>query len=83
LTLSRGQNDESRGTPKELHGKKGSPYFNYCEVEKDGKTPAMRLGFSRGRVAPEDIVYSPLSSRLAGAASRSNVRPESLRSLQP
>jgi hypothetical protein len=26
-------------------------------VEKDEKTPAMRLGFARGRVAPEDIVY--------------------------
>lgn len=32
-------------------------YFNYCEVGKDGKTPAMRLGLARGPVAPEDIIY--------------------------
>lgn len=32
-------------------------YFNYCEVGEDGKTPAVRLGLARGRVAPEEIVY--------------------------
>lgn len=32
-------------------------YFNYCEVGKDGKTPAMRLGLARGPIAPEDIIY--------------------------
>ena len=32
-------------------------YFNYCEVGKDGKTPAMRLGLAKGPIAPEDIVY--------------------------
>jgi hypothetical protein len=29
-------------------------YFNYCEVGKDKKTPAMRLGLAKGPIAPED-----------------------------
>ncbi|MCX7247468.1 MAG: hypothetical protein NTX31_07320 [Burkholderiales bacterium] len=32
-------------------------YFNYCEVGKDKRTPAMRMGLARGPVAPEDIIY--------------------------
>jgi len=32
-------------------------YFNYCEVGKDKRTPAMRMGLARGPVAPEDILY--------------------------
>ena len=32
-------------------------YFNCCEVGRDGKTPAMRLGLARGPVAPEEIIY--------------------------
>lgn len=32
-------------------------YFNYCEVGEDGKTPAMRMGLARGKVAEEDILY--------------------------
>lgn len=32
-------------------------YFNYCEVDQDKKTPAMRMGLARGPVAPEDILY--------------------------
>ena len=32
-------------------------YFNYCEVGQDKKTPAMRMGWARGPVAPEDILY--------------------------
>jgi transposase-like protein len=32
-------------------------YFNYCEIGKDKRTPAMRLGLARGPVAPEDILY--------------------------
>lgn len=32
-------------------------YFNYCEVAQDGKTPAMRLGLTKGPIALEDIVY--------------------------
>jgi len=33
-------------------------FYNYCLVgKKDKKTPAMRLGLSRGPVAPEDLLY--------------------------
>ena len=46
-------------------------YFNYCEVGRDGKTPAMRLGLARGPIAPEDILYftpEPPERRRAPAA---------------
>jgi hypothetical protein len=50
-------------------------YFNYCEVgETDGRTPAMRLGLARGRVAPEDIVYFSPEQPARRRASR-QVRP--------
>ena len=32
-------------------------YFNYCEVGEDKRTPAMRMGLTRGPVAEEDILY--------------------------
>ena len=32
-------------------------YYNYCLKGQDGKTPAMRLGLSKGVVTPEDIIY--------------------------
>lgn len=32
-------------------------YFNFCETGGDRKTPAMRLGLAKGRVALEDILY--------------------------
>ena len=32
-------------------------YFNYCDLGDDRKTPPMRLGLAKGRIAPEDIVY--------------------------
>jgi DNA polymerase III epsilon subunit-like protein len=33
-------------------------YYNYCECsEDDGKTPAQRLGMSKGPVKMEDIIY--------------------------
>ena len=44
-------------------------YFNYCEVGKDRKTPAMRLGLAKGQVASEDILYfTPGHDESAGAA---------------
>lgn len=30
---------------------------NYVEAEKDGKTPAMRLGIAKAPVPPEDLIY--------------------------
>lgn len=32
-------------------------YYNFCEVDTDRKTPAMRLGLAKGPVALEDILY--------------------------
>ncbi|MBW6476037.1 MAG: hypothetical protein K0A95_03060 [Chromatiales bacterium] len=32
-------------------------YYNYCLKGKDGKTPAMRLGLSKGGISLEDIIY--------------------------
>jgi hypothetical protein len=32
-------------------------FYNYCATGKDGKTPAIRLGLSKGKVNPEDIIY--------------------------
>lgn len=32
-------------------------FYNYCIAGKDKKTPAMRLGLAKGKVALEDIVY--------------------------
>jgi transposase-like protein len=44
-------------------------YFNYCEVGKDRKTPAMRLGLAKGPVASEDILYfTPWHESAAAAA---------------
>jgi hypothetical protein len=47
-------------------------YFNYCDVGEDRKTPAMRLGLAKGRVAPEDIVYFTPEAPPARRARRSN-----------
>lgn len=58
-------------------------YFKYCEVGEDGKTPAMRLGLARGRLAPEDIVYFTPEQPARRRSLPSSVRPEILRSLQP
>lgn len=58
-------------------------YFNYCKVGEDGKTPAMRLGLARGRVAPEDIVYFTPEQSARRRSLPSSVRPEILRGLQP
>jgi hypothetical protein len=47
-------------------------YFNFCEIGKDKRTPALRLGLARGPVAPEDILYFvpklPPRRRLRAAA---------------
>lgn len=46
-------------------------HFNYCEVGEDGKTPAMRMGLARGKVAEEDILYfvpSPVPRRRTARA---------------
>lgn len=32
-------------------------FYNYCIAGQDGKTPAMRLGLAKGKVALEDIIY--------------------------
>lgn len=32
-------------------------FYNYCLAGQDGKTPAMRLGLAKGKVALEDIIY--------------------------
>jgi len=32
-------------------------YYNYVEIGKDGKTPAMRLGLAKGPVSIEKIIY--------------------------
>jgi len=33
-------------------------YYNYCQKsDKDGETPAMRLGLARGIVPIEQIIY--------------------------
>jgi len=32
-------------------------FYNYCLVGQDKKTPAMRLGLAKGKVALEDIIY--------------------------
>ena len=32
-------------------------FYNYCLAGQDGKTPAMRLGVAKGKVALEDIIY--------------------------
>jgi len=32
-------------------------FYNYCLSGQDGKTPAMRLGLAKGKLALEDIIY--------------------------
>lgn len=32
-------------------------FYNFCLSGQDGKTPAMRLGLAKGKVALEDIIY--------------------------
>lgn len=32
-------------------------FYNFCLAGQDGKTPAMRLGLAKGKVALEDIIY--------------------------
>jgi len=32
-------------------------FYNYCNAGQDKKTPAMRLGLAKGKVALEDIIY--------------------------
>lgn len=32
-------------------------FYNYCLAGQDGKTPAMRLGLAKGKLALEDITY--------------------------
>jgi hypothetical protein len=32
-------------------------FYNYCLAGQDGKTPAMRLGLAKGKVALEDVIY--------------------------
>jgi len=32
-------------------------FYNYCATGKDGKTPATRMGLSKGKVNLEDIIY--------------------------
>jgi transposase-like protein len=50
-------------------------YFNYCEVGKDKKTPAMRLGLARGPVAPEDILYFRPRTQTGGPDEESPTLP--------
>jgi hypothetical protein len=32
-------------------------FYNFCLAGQDGKTPAMRLGLAKGKIALEDIIY--------------------------
>lgn len=32
-------------------------FYNYCLAGKDSRTPAMRLGLAKGKIALEDIIY--------------------------
>lgn len=32
-------------------------YYNYCLAGQDERTPAMRLGLTKGRASPEEMIY--------------------------